>query len=576
MNSTTLQEAMQAIAALNSKLLDGMMRPLTEGGTTPDVGELMRSLSAGVITDGGNWLEQQNHYYEQQMTLWREIATVSAQEPLSEAPADIGDRRFAAPEWKLPYFRYLAQSYLLATGWLDDTVSRSRLEPAAQRRLQFIVRQFADAMCPANFAWSNPEALKRAAETEGASLVQGLRNLTADLDRGMVSMTNPAAFEVGRNLAITPGAVVLENDFLQLIQYRPQTAEVHERPLLIVPPFINKFYVLDLQPENSFVNHAVRQGHTVFMVSWRNMPARMGTARWDDYLEQGLFPAMDAICDITTSRHINALGFCVGGTLLATAAAVLRARGDRRIASLTLLATLLDYTDTGELSVFIDEAYVKKREADFAQGGLLHGRELAITFASLRANDLIWNNVVNNYLKGGQPPAFDLLHWNSDSTNLPGVMYAWYVRNMYLENNLRLPGHLQLCGVPVDLGCIDAPAYLVGTKEDHIVPWKSAFSGAALLGGKIEFVLGASGHIAGIINPAIRNRRCYWTAKLPAGNPEHWLESAVRHNGSWWVHWHRWLSRRGGRKMSARTALGSARHREIEPAPGRYVVEGTD
>jgi polyhydroxyalkanoate synthase len=307
------------------------------------------------------------------------------------------------------------------------------------------------------------------------------------------------------------------------------------------------------------------------MVSWRNMPAAMGRATWDDYLEHGVIKAIDVVAEICGADKINVLGFCVGGTLLASALAVLRAKGRAPAASLTLLATMLDFSDTGELSVFIDEAYTRKREHDFAEGGVLHGRELALAFASLRANDLIWQYVVINYLKGMTPEPFDLLYWNGDSTNLPGAMYAYYVRNMYLENRLRVPGALTMCGAPADLGGIALPAYVLATREDHIVPWKTAYASARLLGGKIDFVLAASGHIAGVINPVTRNRRNYWLNEQFGDDPERWLAHADTRPGSWWTHWTAWLAQHGGDRAAARTALGTGPYQEIEPAPGRYV-----
>ncbi|HTD90670.1 MAG TPA: alpha/beta fold hydrolase, partial [Burkholderiales bacterium] len=354
---------------------------------------------------------------------------------------------------------------------------------------------------------------------------------------------------------------------------------VHARPLLMVPPCINKFYILDLQPENSLVRYAVEQGNTVFMVSWRNVPPDMGKVSWDDYVAKGVIAAIDAARRIGGVKKINALGFCVGGTLLATALAVLRAKRKNPVASLTLLATMLDFCDTGELSVFVDKAYVERREREFADGGVLQGRELAITFASLRANDLIWNYVVNNYLKGKTPEPFDLLYWNSDSTNLPGTMYAWYVRNTYLENRLCVPGALKVCGVPVDLTRLDLPAYLLATREDHIVPWKTAYASTPLLQGKQTFVLAASGHIAGVVNPASRNKRNYWvggtdgTDGTKGADADAWLASAASHPGSWWKHWSAWLKRHAGKAIPARTALGGAGYTEIEAAPGRYVRE---
>lgn len=572
--STLMQDGMAALAAFNQNVLEQVLKPLTGDAGVPDVPEIVQSLSAGIAQDSQRWLELQNRYYQQQLELW---ARFSSAEPEAPAPKvvepEATDRRFRAPEWQQPFFSFIAQSYLLNARWLTEVLGAAQLEPAAKKKLAFYTRQYIDAISPANFPWSNPEALKLAAETQGESLTRGLRNLTGDLSRGLVSMTDETAFEVGRNLAITPGAVVFENEFMQLIQYRAQTETVYERPLVMVPPCINKYYILDLQPDNSFVRHAVDAGHTVFMVSWRNMPDSMGTATWDDYLEHGVMEALAVAQAICGTEKLNTLGFCVGGTLLGSALAVMKAKNDQRVASLTLLAAMLDFGDTGELSVFVDKSYVLKRELDFAQGGLLPGRELALTFASLRANDLIWHYVVNNYLKGKTPDPFDLLYWNSDSTNLPGVMYAYYIRNMYLENNLREPGKLTMCGVPVDLGKVDMPAYVLATREDHIVPWRTAYASARLLKRKVNFVLAASGHIAGVINPAKRNRRNYWTGGKLVKDPERWLEKAESHPGSWWTHWSAWLARHGGARKSAPGRLGNGEYGEIEPAPGRYVKE---
>jgi polyhydroxyalkanoate synthase subunit PhaC len=566
--------AQESIAALNRKLVDGIVKPLDLDATL-DVAEMLKSLTAGLAEDTHRWLDMQNRYYRRQLELWAAYAGSKPGEPAAAASEpDPADRRFRAEAWQShPYFEYLARSYLATGDWLREAVEASKLEPRTKRKLQFFTRQFVDAMSPANYPWSNPEALKLAAETDGSSLTQGLRNLAADLDKGMISMTDESAFEVGRNLAITPGAVIFENDFMQLIQYHPATSKVFERPLVMVPPCINKYYILDLQPENSFVRYAVERGHTVFMVSWRNMPREMGRASWDDYLEQGVIRALQVAAEASGADKVNALGFCVGGTLLGSALAVLRARGSDAVASLTLLATMLDFSDTGELSVFVDEAYVAKREHDFAEGGLLHGRELALTFASLRANDLIWHYVVNNYLKGRTPEAFDLLYWNGDSTNLPGVMYAYYIRHMYLENNLQRPGKLTMCGTPVDLRRVDMPAYVLATREDHIVPWRTAYVSTRLLGGKIEFVLSASGHIAGVINPASKNRRNFWLNAGLEQDGERWLATAAPVPGSWWKHWADWLGQYSGPEVEARSTPGGTACREIEPAPGRYVKE---
>jgi poly[(R)-3-hydroxyalkanoate] polymerase subunit PhaC len=566
-------DAIAAFTAFNRKLFDGMLKAYSDGGGGATA-EVFKSLTAGAVYDTSRWLGIQEEYYRKHIALYERLTSQSAGESAQAvAVPEVSDRRFRSPEWRQPYFQHLAQLYLLRSQWLDALVEAAPLETHAKRKLRFFVRQAIDAMSPANFLWSNPESLKLAFESKGESLVRGLHNMTADAEKGIVSTNDEHAFEVGRNLAITPGAVVFENALFQLIQYRPVTPQVYERPLLIVPPCINKYYILDLQPENSFVRHVVSRGHTVFMVSWRNTPPMMGHVTWDDYLQQGVLEAVAKTSSICRTEQINALGFCVGGTLLACALAVLRARGENRVSSLTLLAAMLDYRDTGDLSVFVDEAYVERRERDFAAGGVLQGRELALTFASLRANDLVWQYVVNNYLKGETPPAFDLLYWNADSTNLPGAMYVYYIRNMYLENNLRVPGRLTMCGVPIDLSRLDMPAYTVATREDHIVPWQTAFASARLLTGKIEFVLGASGHIAGIVNPASRNRRKYWVnARLP-DSPQTWLEGAESRPGSWWMHWSEWLERHGGRQVAARGKLGGEVCKEIEPAPGRYVKE---
>ena len=572
--SDSADAARASIEALGRRLLAGAVKPL-DLDSSFDASEVVKSLTAALAEDTERWRDLQNRYYRKQLELWAAYAQPEAgspPQPLVQAEAT--DRRFRAPEWRnQPYFEYLAQSYLLTAQWLREIVDGARLEPHSKKKLDFYTRQFIDAMSPANFPWSNPEALKLAAETDGDSVTRGLRNLAADLDKGMISMTDDSAFEVGRNLAVTPGAVIFENDFMQLIQYRPATDTVFERPLVMVPPCINKYYILDLQPENSLVRFAVEQGHTVFMVSWRNMPPEMGRATWGDYLEHGVMKALSVAAEACGTSRVNALGFCVGGTLLGAALAVLRARGDDSVSSLTLLATMLDFSDTGELSVFVDDAYVAKRELEFADGGVLPGRELALTFASLRANDLIWNYVVNNYLKGRTPEPFDLLYWNGDSTNLQGAMYAYYVRNTYLENNLRVPGKLTMCGIPVDLGKVDMPSYVLATREDHIVPWRTAYASTRLLGGRIEFALSASGHIAGVINPASKNRRNFWLNPDLKSDPEGWFAAAASQPGSWWPHWLDWLARYGGQRIPARSEVGGGKYRAIEPAPGRYVKE---
>jgi polyhydroxyalkanoate synthase subunit PhaC len=446
------------------------------------------------------------------------------------------------------------------------------LDERSKAQWGFALRQVTDAMNPANALASNPEALQLAMQSGGASLVEGARLFLDDLAKGRISMSDGAAFEVGRNLATTPGSVVFENELMQLIQYAPTTAQVHTRPLVIVPPCINKFYILDLQPENSLVAHAVASGHTVFLLSWRNAGEAQGQLTWDDYVEQGVLQALSVARRIRRSDQVDTLGFCIGGTLLASALAVAAARGEEPAASVTLLTTMLDFSDTGELGLMVDEASVAQREASLGKGGLLHGRELAQVFAALRANDLIWPYVVNGYLKGQAPRAFDLLFWNSDDTNLPGPMYCWYLRQTYLENRLSQPGGTVQCGVPVDLSRIQVPAFVYASREDHIVPWQTAYASTRLLGGETRFVLGASGHIAGVINPPAKRKRNYWTAGL-APDAQTWLADAQSVDGSWWPAWTDWLAAHAGELVAAPRRAGSAEFAVIEPAPGRYVKE---
>ena len=516
-------------------------------------------------------------FAEKHAELW---SSMLARTPGEAGPAVVqpepGDKRFAAPEWsESPVFDYMRQAYLLNAGFLRQMADAMPIaDGRAKARMQFLTRQYIDALSPSNFAATNPEFIKTAVETKGESIARGIQNLLGDLEKGRISMTDDAAFEIGRNLALTPGSVVFENELIQLIQYSPLTEKVAQAPLLIVPPCINKFYIMDLQPENSLVRFVVEQGFTVFLVSWKNpRPDTGGHYAWDDYLEKGPLAALEVVRAITRVKKPNVLGFCVGGTILTSALAVARARGEEPVASLTLMTTLLDFSDAGELGCLVDEASVTAREAAIGKGGVLKGQELANVFSFLRANDLVWQYVVGNYLKGNRPAAFDLLYWNSDSTNLPGPFLTWYLRNMYLENNLRVPGKLRMLGQKVDLGKVDMPAYLMAAREDHIVPWKGAYLARNLLGGDTTFVLGASGHIAGAINPASKNRRSYWTADACPADPEEWLEGGVEHKGSWWLHWIEWLRGHGGKEVAARGRLGSTKYEPIEPAPGRYVKE---
>jgi polyhydroxyalkanoate synthase len=508
--------------------------------------------------------------------LWQGMLGKAADQPAPQvAAAEPGDKRFDHPSWSAsPVYDYLRQAYLINAEYMKRMADAAPVaDGQAKTRMRFMARQMIDAMAPSNFLATNPEFVQTALETKGESIQQGIKNLLGDLEKGRISMTDDSAFEVGRNLAVTPGAVVYENELMQLIQYSPQTEKVAARPFLMVPPCINKYYILDLQPENSVVRYTVEQGNTVFLVSWKNVQADLGHLTWDDYIEKGALQAIKVVQDISKMDQINALGFCVGGTILSSALAVARQRGESPVASLTLLTTLLDFADSGEIGCLVDETAVQAREATIGKGGLLRGSELSQVFSALRANDLIWQYVVGNYLKGNKPPAFDLLYWNSDSTNLPGPFLAWYLRNMYLENNLRVPGKLEMCGVKADLGRVDMPAFIFASREDHIVPWKSAYQSRKLLGGETTFVLGASGHIAGVINPATKNKRSHWLNDSTTANADEWFDTATEVKGSWWPVWADWLKRHNGGEVPARSRLGSKDYPPGEPAPGSYVKE---
>ena len=499
------------------------------------------------------------------------------------AAAKLQDRRFSSEEWaRNPAASHLAQMYLLNARTLMRMADSLQGDEKTRARVRFAVQQWIDASAPSNFLALNPDAQRKAIETGGESIAKGVKQLVHDLQQGHVSQTDESVFEVGRNVATTEGSVVFENDLFQLIEYAPLTAKVYETPFLLVPPCINKYYILDLQPDNSLIRYAVEQGHRVFVISWRNADESMARMTWDQYIEDAVIRAIEVIQDITgcagRDASVNMLGFCVGGTLLATALAVMAARGRQPAASLTLLTAFLDFTNTGVLDIFIDEAAVQLREMTIgpnspATGGLLKGSELASTFSFLRPNDLVWNYVVGNYLKGETPPPFDLLYWNSDSTNLPGPMYCWYLRNTYLENNLVKPGQVTVCGEKVDLGSIQAPAYLYGSREDHIVPWEGAYRSTQVLKGRVRFTLGASGHIAGVINPPAKKKRSHWVSdarSFPA-NADSWLARAEERPGSWWPDWAQWLAGHAGRQIAAPRTPGSRRYPAIESAPGRYV-----
>ncbi len=563
-------------------------------------GGLQGAGAAPLRLDPARVADIQARYGREYAELWAGLLDNSASSP------PLKDRRFAADAWRGNRFSaYTAALYLLNARALLELAEAVQAEPKTRQRIRFAVQQWVDAAAPSNIWALNPDAMAEAMSSGGESLRRGMDNLLGDMLRGRLTQTDESQFEIGRNVGTTEGAVVFENPWFQLIDYRPLSAQVHERPLLIVPPCINKYYILDLQPANSLVRYALEQGQRVFLMSWRNPDADCGTWTWDDYIEHGVLEAMRVAGEIATAARaptparrrraapaaahaapaadgaINALGFCIGGTLLGTALAVLARRGQRPVHSATFLTTLLDFSDTGVLDVFVDEAQVAMREATIGRGGLLAGAELAAVFSSLRPNDLTWNYVVGNYLKGQTPPPFDLLYWNADSTNLPGPFLAWYLRNTYLENKLSRPDAVSVCGTPVDLSRIDVPAYVYGSREDHIVPWATAYASARCLGGPTRFVLGASGHIAGVINPPAGGKRSHWrlpapksarggAAKLPA-QAQDWLRRTEEHGGSWWPDWAAWLATQSGALQDAPRDYGGAGYLPIEAAPGRYV-----
>jgi len=559
------QGAFPAAEQFQQMLTDGWKKAL-DSFQSLDLGSVASAAAQPTLSFDPAQLQQlQRQYVKDAASLWNDGLRGGS---LAK------DRRFAGDAWTAnPVAAFSAAAYMLNARTLLGLSDAMQADAKTRARVRFAVEQWLAASAPSNFLAFNAEAQKKAIDTHGESIAKGMQNLLHDLRQGHVSMTDESVFEVGRNVATTEGRVVFENELFQLIEYKPLTAKVYERPFLLVPPCINKFYILDLQPENSFIRYAVSQGHRTFVVSWRNPDASLADATWDDYVEKAAIKAIEAVQEISGAKTINALGFCVGGTILTNALAVLAARGEKPVQSATLLTTLVDFTDTGVLDVFIDENFVRFREMQFSGGGLLHGQDLASTFSFLRPNDLVWNYVVGNYLKGETPPPFDLLYWNSDSTNLPGRMYAWYLRNTYLENNLVKPGKAVVCGLPIDLRQVDLPVYVYGSREDHIVPIGGAYASTQWLPGKKRFVMGASGHIAGVINAPAAKKRSHWLredGQFP-NTVDDWIAGATELPGSWWTDWSDWLKGHAGKQIAAPKIYGKGAYQPTEAAPGRYV-----
>ncbi|MCL2644624.1 MAG: class I poly(R)-hydroxyalkanoic acid synthase [Betaproteobacteria bacterium] len=489
-----------------------------------------------------------------------------------------GDKRFSDEQWQEHFlFDFIKQSYLIAARHVLDTVTDVEgLDEQTAKKVGFYTRQYIDALSPSNFALTNPEVFRETVNCQGQNLIKGLNNLLRDIEAGggnlRVRMTDTTAFELGKNVATTPGKVVFQTEMMQLIQYQPSTDKVFKRPVLIVPPWINKFYILDLREKNSYIKWLVDQGQTVFVISWVNPDERLAEKSFDSYMKEGVFAAIDAIEKQTGEKEVNAVGYCLGGTLLAIALAYLAQKKQKRIASATFLTTLTDFSEPGELGVFIDEGQVSNLEKKMFKRGFLEGSEMAGTFNMLRANDLIWSFVVNNYLMGRNPFPFDLLYWNSDSTRLPAKMHSFYLRKMYMENKLVEPGGIEIDGVPLDISKIDVPCFFISTIEDHIAPWKSTYMGATHFTAPVRFVLGGSGHIAGVVNPPAANKYGFWinpSAKL-APTADEWFSGAVQHEGSWWVNWQDWVTGHSNTKTDARDPANGALEM-LEDAPGSYV-----
>jgi len=487
-----------------------------------------------------------------------------------------GDRRFRHDDWaEKPIFSAIKQTYLLTSQWMRSIVTdMDGLDEHTAEKVKFFTESYIDAMSPTNFAITNPAVIEKTLETKGENLVHGLRNMLEDLERGkgqlQIKMTDTEAFELGKNVAVTPGKVVFQNRMFQLIQYSPTTEKVSERPLLVVPPWINKFYIMDLQPKNSLLRWLVAQGHTVFVVSWVNPDESFRDTRFENYMQDGVISAVDVVEQITGVNEINAIGYCIGGTLLTTTLAYMKSKGDDRIKSATFFTTMLDFSEPGELGVFIDDEQITSLEDQMEKDGYLEGSSMAGAFNLMRANDLIWSFYINNYLLGNDPRPFDLLYWNSDSTRMPAKMHSWYLRNMYLENKLCKPGALSVDGVPIDISTIDIPVCFASTVEDHIAPWKSTYAGARLFSGDVRFILGGSGHIAGVINPPEANKYDYRIIDELPDDPDLWAITAEKHPGSWWPEWQKWIQPMTGGQIDARIP-GSGNFKALEDAPGSYV-----
>jgi polyhydroxyalkanoate synthase subunit PhaC len=577
-----LAETYQDLAERSQRIAQAFLtrQPDNDSVPIPDpvvVGKAFMEFAQAAMSDPNKLLEAQASMWQQYAALWDTTAKRMAGEEVEPviAPGE-SDKRFRDDAWSEEIvFDFIKQSYLLASNWIYSSIRNVEgLDPKVVEKVQFYTRQYVNSLSPTNFAPTNPKVMKQTIESRGENLLNGLDNLLRDMENGegelKITMTDMDAFIVGENVGASKGKVIFQNDLMQLIQYAPSTKKVAKRPLLIVPPWINKFYILDLQPKNSLIKWAVDQGHTVFIISWVNPDSSLSHKRFDDYMLEGPLAAMDAMEKATGERELNMIGYCIGGTLSACTLAYMAEKGDDRVKSLTFFTTMLDFKEPGELGVFVDEEQLDSLEEHLEGHGVLDGSSMSQVFSMMRDNDLIWSFVINNYLMGREPMAFDLLYWNSDNTRMPAMMHAFYLREMYLNNKLREPGGLSLDGIAIDLGKIKQPVYWVSTLDDHIAPWKSTYAGTQLLPGRKKFVLSGSGHIGGVVNPPAAKKYAYWTNRsLPEG-PEDWLAGATQHAGSWWNDWNKWVKRHSGGEAQARVP-GKGGLKAIEDAPGSYV-----
>jgi polyhydroxyalkanoate synthase len=580
-DAAALTRSMADVAGRSQRLVNDWLKRQSKEGMTLDplnVAGAFLEMTAKLMANPSAMMQAQLNLWQDYITLWQHTTRrIMGTDTAPVIESDPKDKRFADAAWKQnEIFDFIKQSYLLSARYINDVVTHvDGLPPKTAQKIDFYSRQFVNALSPSNFVLTNPEVLRKTRESGGENLIKGLNNLLSDLENGRgnlrIKMTDTDAFKVGGNIAVSEGQVIFQNELIQLIQYSPTTEKVYTRPLVIFPPWINKFYILDLRPKNSLVRYLVSQGHTVFMVSWVNPDETLSEKNFDDYMVDGVFAALEAIKEATGEDDVNAIGYCLGGTLLSATLGYMAAKNDERIKTATFLVTLTDFTDSGELGVFIDEEQLSALEEKMHKKGYLEGGEMASSFEMVRATDLIWSFVVNNYLLGNEPFPFDLLYWNSDATRMPPKMHSFYLRNMYQKNLLAVPGGISMKDVAVDLSKITIPKYFLSCREDHIAPWKSTYKGAKNFGGDTRFVLAASGHIAGVVNPPEGGKYNHFTNKALPEDADEWLAGATEVAGSWWPDWQRWVTGFGKAQTAARIP-GKGKLKPLEPAPGTYVT----